>query len=62
MVTNRGKYRNYNKECHYLIESLLNEVYPKKGERKKDFISRFMSETKDEYKDIKRRFAVCMSY
>ena len=45
-----------------LVESIINEVYPNKGESKKDFISRFMSVTKDEYPDIKQRFAVANSY
>ena len=40
----------------------LNEVYPNKGESKKDFISRFMSVTKDEYPDRKQRYAVALSY
>lgn len=40
----------------------LNEVYPNKGESKKDFISRFMSATKDEYPDKKQRYAVALSY
>ena len=40
----------------------LNEVYPNKGESKKDFIARFMSVTKDEYPDIKQRYAVALSY
>ena len=40
----------------------LNEVYPNKGESKKDFISRFMSVTKDEYPDNKQRYAVALSY
>ena len=40
----------------------LNEVYPNKGENKKDFISRFMSVTKDEYPDQKQRYAVALSY
>lgn len=40
----------------------LNEVYPNKGESKKDFISRFMSVTKDEYPDQKQRFAIANSY
>lgn len=67
MVNNRGKYIMMNRdECHYIIkpttESLLNEVYPHKGESKKDFTARFMSATKDEYPDIKQRYAVCMSY
>lgn len=41
---------------------LLKEVYPNKGESKKDFISRFMSITKDEYPDVKQRYAVANSY
>ena len=40
----------------------LNEVYPNKGESKKDFIARFMSATKDEYPDIKQRYAVANAY
>lgn len=40
----------------------LNEVYPNKGESKKDFVTRFMSVTKDEYPDIKQRYAVANSY
>ena len=40
----------------------LNEVYPNKGESKKDFIARFMSVTKDEYPDVKQRYAVALSY
>ena len=42
--------------------SKLNEVYPNKGESKEDFISRFMSATKDEYPNIKQRYAVANSY
>lgn len=45
-----------------LVESIINEVYPNKGESKKDFIARFMSVTKDEYPDVKQRFAVANSY
>lgn len=40
----------------------LKEVYPHKGESKKDFIARFMSVTKDEYPDEKQRYAVANSY
>lgn len=40
----------------------LNEVYPSEGESKKDFISRFMSVTEDEYPDQKQRFAIANSY
>lgn len=42
--------------------AILHEVYPNKGESKEDFISRFMSVTKDEYPDIKQRYAVALSY
>lgn len=45
-----------------LTESVLTEIYPNKGESKKDFISRFMSATKDEYPDEKQRLAVAYSY
>lgn len=40
----------------------IEEVYPNKGESKKDFIARFMSVTKDEYPDQKQRYAVANSY
>lgn len=43
-------------------ESLITEVYPNKGESKDDFISRFMSVTKNEYPDQKQRYAVALSY
>lgn len=45
-----------------LYETVINEVYPNKGESKKDFIARFMSVTKDEYPDSKQRYAVALSY
>ena len=50
-----NRYKNIN-------EATLTEVYPNKGESKKDFIARFMSVTKDEYPDIKQRYAVANSY
>lgn len=34
---------------------------PKKGEKRKDFISRCMSEAKDEFSDQKQRLAVCFT-
>ena len=40
----------------------LNEVYPNKGESKKDFINRFMRVTAKEYPDVKQRYAVANSY
>lgn len=43
-------------------KSVLNEIYPNKGESEKDFISRFMSVTKDEYPNVKQRYAVAKSY
>ena len=46
----------------FFAERRLNEVYPNKGESKKDFITRFMSVTKDEYPDVKQRYAVANSY
>lgn len=45
-----------------LYENIINEVYPNKGESKKDFISRFMSVTKGEYPDIKQRYAIANDY
>lgn len=45
-----------------LEEKIINEIYPNKGESEKDFISRFMSVTKDEYPDVKQRYAVAKSY
>ena len=55
---------NYCKEHGIPVEitESLNEVYPNKGESKKDFISRFMSATKNEYPDRKQRYAVALSY
>lgn len=46
-----------------LYESkVLDEVYPNKGESKKDFINRFMGVTTKEYPDVKQRYAVANSY
>ena len=50
-------YEETHKPC-----STINEIYPDKGESKEDFISRFMSATKDEYPDEKQRLAVAYSY
>ena len=52
------------KECQSIDcqEKTITEVYPNKGESKEDFISRFMSVTKDEYPDQKQRYAVALSY
>lgn len=49
-------------ENESLTESIITEIYPNKGESKEDFISRFMSATKDEYPDEKQRIAVAYSY
>lgn len=44
------------------IVDSINDVEPRKNESKEDFISRFMSETKEEYPDEKQRLAVAYSY
>ena len=46
----------------YTDYNTLNEVYPNKGESKKDFLARFMSTMADEYPNSKQRFAVANSY
>ena len=46
----------------FFRDSKLNDINPKEGESKSDFISRFMSETKEEYPDEKQRLAVAYSY
>lgn len=56
------QYINDENESFSYTGDLLNEVYPNKGESKEDFISRFMSATKDEYPDNKQRYAVALSY
>lgn len=56
-ITNKNPTNSNN-----INENNLNEVYPNKGESKKDFIARFMSVTKDEYPDIKQRYAVANAY
>ena len=38
------------------------DVKPKKGEKKKEFLQRFMKETEKEYPDEKQRYAVANSY
>ena len=40
----------------------INDVDPRSGESKEDFIARFMKETKNEYPDEKQRLAVAYSY
>ena len=40
----------------------VKDVNPRKGEHKKEFLSRFMSETAKEYPDEKQRYAVANSY
>jgi len=44
------------------INDSIKDVNPREGETKEEFISRFMSETKEEYPDEKQRFAVANSY
>lgn len=44
------------------IQDSVKDVNPKEGESREDFISRFMSETKEEYPDRKQRLAVAYSY
>lgn len=45
-----------------LEDSKCNDVKPKKGEKKKEFLQRFMKETEKEYPDEKQRYAVANSY
>ena len=40
----------------------INDVNPREGESKDEFISRFMKETASEYPDQKQRYAVALSY
>ena len=40
----------------------IKDIKPHKGEKKADFLSRFMKETKAEYPDEKQRIAVAYSY
>lgn len=59
-INNNG---NWDSNTNNVYEATqINEVYPNKGESKKDFISRFMSVTKDEYPDVKQRYAVSLQY
>lgn len=55
-------YRCYERNKNQFKDSLVNDVNPRKGESEKEFISRFMSETKNEYPDEKQRLAVAYSY
>ena len=62
-VSHKGIKWNEDKWKNDVVElESLNEVYPDKDESKDDFISRFMSVTKDEYPDAKQRYAVALSY
>lgn len=40
----------------------IEDIEPKKGEKKEDFLQRFMKETAEEYPDTKQRYAVANSY
>lgn len=44
------------------INDSIKDVNPREGETKEEFISRFMSETKEEYPEEKQRFAVANNY
>lgn len=44
------------------IDVRVLDIFPRKGESKKDFISRFMSKTAEEYPDQKQRLAIAYSY
>ena len=51
--------------CAKIIDSVdqdIVDVKPRKGEKEDEFISRFMSETKEEYPDQKQRYAIAKSY
>ena len=52
-----------NKKSDAKVEdSKCNDIKPKKGEKKKEFLQRFMKETEKEYPDEKQRYAVANSY
>lgn len=55
------KVLNNIKNGNYLLDS-INDVEPRSGESKEDFIKRFMSETVNEYPDEKQRYAVALKY
>lgn len=57
-----GKFGELDLNLLHVHDSKANDVNPRKGESKEDFISRFMSETKHEYPDRKQRLAVAYSY
>ena len=62
---NRAELERLNPERIYVLEKdgdVIKDVNPRSGESKEDFISRFMSETKEEYPDEKQRLAVAYSY
>lgn len=50
------------RELGIILKDSIKDVEPHKNESKDDFISRFMSETKEEYPDEKQRLAVAYSY
>ena len=56
------KYNFDNLTTSEFLDSKCKDVNPNEGESKEDFISRFMSETKEEYPDEKQRYAVANSY
>lgn len=63
-VTNLLQSKDFTESIKKILNdsSEIKDVEPRKGESKEDFISRFMSETKEEYPDEKQRVAVAYSY
>lgn len=59
MLKEEGLYESFYEDEN---KESLNEVYPNKGENKKDFINRFMRATSKEYPDVKQRYAIANSY
>lgn len=57
-----NKYFMTPEEYKKTFSKKFKDVEPRKGEKKDDFISRFMSATKKEYPDYKQRLAVAYSY
>ena len=57
----KGKPKTLEQLLKYVKDS-VNDVDPRSGESKDDFIARFMKETKNEYPDEKQRLAVAYSY
>lgn len=58
----RKKYDVYRIFMLNEVKDSIHDVEPRSGEKKEDFIERFMTATKSEYPDIKQRYAVANSY